>query len=131
MTLFRNTDETRLKRIAVNQQQLHLCIGLMIIFVLMGAYDLYAGDASIFNHDLYDIPSTLYYITNFAAFIFIILLAANVYNSTILGVINGLLCLIPCFGIIVLVLVNTRATRYLRENGIKVGFFGADKNQFN
>jgi hypothetical protein len=129
--LFKNTDKTRLKRIAVNQQQLLLCIGLMIIFALMGAYDRYAGDASIFNHELFDIPSSFYYLTNFAAFIFIILLAANVYNSTLLGIINGLLCLIPCFGIIVLVLVNMRATRYLRENGIKVGFFGADKNQFN
>jgi len=131
MKITKIEDKKRLKRIAVNQSQLLLCIALLIIFALMGAYDRYAGDTSIFNNELYDIPTTLYSITNFAAFIFVILLAANVYNSTLIGIINGLLCLIPCLGIIVLLIINQRATTFLRTNGIKVGFFGADKSQFN
>ena len=131
MALFKNTDETRLKRIAVNQRQLLICIALLILFALFGVYDRYAGVDSFFNHELYDIPTIGYYIINFAAFIFVILLAANVYNSTLVGIINGLLCLIPCIGIIVLLIVNFRATRYLKEHGIKVGFMGAKRDQFS
>ena len=125
------SDKTRLKRIANNQRQMLICIVLLILFALMGAYDRAAGDGSIFNHELYDIPAIGYGVVNFAAFIFVILLASNVYNSTIVGVINGLLCLIPCVGIIVLLIINQRATRSLRGNGIKVGFMGANMNQFS
>jgi|AP45_3_1055517.scaffolds.fasta_scaffold107579_2 hypothetical protein len=125
------SDKTRLKRIANNQRQMLICIVLLILFAIAGAYDRAAGDDSIFNHELYDIPAIGYGVVNFAAFIFVILLAANVYNSTIVGVINGLLCLIPCVGIIVLLIINQRATRSLRANGIKVGFMGAKMDQFS
>ena len=123
-------DKVRLKRIAVNQQQLLLCIGLLLVFALMSAYDRSAGENSIFNHELYDIPAILYGITNFAAVIFVILLAANAYNSVIGGILFGLLCLIPCIGILVLLGINQQATRLLRANNIKVGFWGAKMDQF-
>ena len=129
--LFKNTDKTRLIRIARNQKRLLVCIALLILVAIVAIYDRRIGVDSLVHHELYDIPAIGYYIVNAAAFIFIILLASNVYNSTLLGVINGLLCLIPCFGIIVLLLVNRRATHYLREHNIKVGFMGAKMDQFN
>lgn len=63
--------------------------------------------------------------------ILVILLAANVYNSTIVGIILGLLCLIPCAGLLVLLGINQQATRLLKKNGIKVGLIGADLSQFD
>ncbi len=67
-------------------------------------------------------PTYVYYLVNICAFVFVVLLAANAYNSVIGGIFFGLLCLIPCVGILVLLGINQQAIRLLRGNGIKVGF---------
>jgi len=56
--------------------------------------------------------------------IFVILLAVKVYN-TALGILLGILAIVPCLGLIVLLMVNGKATSILKENGIKVGLMGA------
>ena len=48
----------------------------------------------------------------------------KVYNI-VSAVIFGLLVLIPCLGLLILLMVNVRATTILKSHGIKVGFFGA------
>jgi len=73
----------------------------------------------------------LSWLVNIYAAILVILLAANVYNSTILGIFLGLLCLLPCAGLLLLLAINQQATRLLKQNGIKVGFFGAEASQFD
>jgi hypothetical protein len=60
-----------------------------------------------------------------AATVFVFLLATNVY-TTPLGIVLGILTLIPCIGLIVLLIVNSKATTVLRQNGIKVGLLGAN-----
>jgi hypothetical protein len=60
-----------------------------------------------------------------AGTVFVFLLAMKVY-STGLGIFLGLLTVLPCVGLIVLLAVNGKATRILRENGIRVGLLGAD-----
>jgi hypothetical protein len=57
--------------------------------------------------------------------VFVFLLAIRVY-STVMGVVLGILTLVPCIGLIVLLVVNGKATSILRQNGIKVGLLGAD-----
>jgi hypothetical protein len=57
--------------------------------------------------------------------IFVFLLAMKVY-STVVGVLLGILTLVPCVGLIVLLVVNGKATAILRQNGIKVGLLGAN-----
>ena len=59
------------------------------------------------------------------ATVFIFMLATKVY-STVVGVLLGVLTLIPCLGLIVLLSVNAKATGILRKNGIKVGLLGAN-----
>lgn len=56
--------------------------------------------------------------------IFVFLLATKLY-STGLGIFLGILTLIPLVGLIVLLVVNGKATRILRENDIEVGIMGA------
>jgi len=44
-------------------------------------------------------------------------------------VLLGILTLIPCIGLIVLLVVNGKATGILKQNGIKVGLLGANLSQ--
>lgn len=60
-----------------------------------------------------------------AGTIFVFLLAMKVY-STGLGILFGILTLVPCIGLIVLLVVNGKATSILKQNGLKVGLLGAD-----
>lgn len=57
--------------------------------------------------------------------VFVFMLAIKVYGTG-LGILLGLLSLIPCIGLIVLLIINVRATAILKQNGIKVGLTGAD-----
>lgn len=57
--------------------------------------------------------------------VFVFLLAIKVY-STGVGVLLGILTLVPCVGLIVLLVVNGKATGILKQNGIHVGLMGAD-----
>ncbi|HJT35258.1 MAG TPA: hypothetical protein VJ783_24750 [Pirellulales bacterium] len=56
--------------------------------------------------------------------VFVFLLATKVYGAG-LGILAGLLTLIPCVGLIVLLTVNGKATHVLRQNGYTVGLLGA------
>src|SRR5581483_2055942 len=49
----------------------------------------------------------------------------KVYDNSGVGVLLGILALIPLINVIVLLVVNGAATRVLREHGIKVGLLGA------
>ena len=52
------------------------------------------------------------------------MLALAIYG-TALGIILGILTLIPLVGLIILLIVNGKATNLLREDGIHVGLLGA------
>jgi hypothetical protein len=56
--------------------------------------------------------------------VFTFLLATKVYGVA-LGIVLGLLTLIPCVGLVVLLIVNGKATNVLRQNGYRVGLLGA------
>lgn len=60
--------------------------------------------------------------------IFVVLLAMKVYRTGI-GILLGILALVPCFGLLVLLAVNSKATQVLKQNGIRVGLLGADLSQ--
>ena len=60
--------------------------------------------------------------------VFVFLLAMKVYGSAV-GVLLGILALLPCIGLIVLLAVNGKATRILKQNGIKVGLLGANLSE--
>jgi hypothetical protein len=57
--------------------------------------------------------------------VFVFLLAIKVYG-TVLGIVLGILSLIPLVGLLVLLMVNGKATSVLKQNGIRVGLLGAD-----
>jgi len=53
----------------------------------------------------------------------------KVYNP-VTGIIYGIGTIVPCVGLIILLVINTKATRTLELNGHHVGFFGADLSKF-
>lgn len=57
--------------------------------------------------------------------VFVFLLAMKTYGTG-LGIVLGILSLVPLIGLIVLLVVNGKATNILKQNGIKVGFLGAN-----
>ena len=59
---------------------------------------------------------------------FVFLLSIKVYGNGV-GVLLGILTLIPCIGLLVLLAVNSKATAILKQNGIKVGLLGANISQ--
>jgi hypothetical protein len=59
------------------------------------------------------------------ATVFVFLLATKVYSPG-LGVLLGLLTLVPCIGLIVLLIINGKATAVLKQHGVRVGFLGAN-----
>ncbi|HTN75630.1 MAG TPA: hypothetical protein VL096_10300 [Pirellulaceae bacterium] len=58
----------------------------------------------------------------------IVMLSTKVYNIGV-GIIAGVLSFVPCVGLIILLIVNQKATSVLQSNGIKVGLMGADMSQ--
>jgi len=63
------------------------------------------------------------------ATVFVFMLALKVY-SVAMGIVLGILTLIPCIGLITLLIINQKATGLLKERGYRVGIMGADLSQF-
>jgi hypothetical protein len=60
----------------------------------------------------------------------------NPYQSPLadletVGVLLGILTLIPLIGLIVLLVINGKATKVLRANGHRVGLLGASLSEFS
>jgi hypothetical protein len=55
-------------------------------------------------------------------------LANEVYSSTGVGIACAVLMLVPCISLITLLVVNGKATTFLQQRGIKVGFMGVNPN---
>lgn len=72
---------------------------------------------------------TLFYLlmlgTAIGSLFYTVMLATQVY-STGVAILMGILALLPCFGLLVLLIINGKATSILRANNIKVGLLGAD-----
>jgi hypothetical protein len=66
-----------------------------------------------------------YLAVGITATVFVFLLAVKVY-STGTGVALGILTLLPCIGLIVLLIINSKATGILQRNGVRVGLLGAN-----
>ncbi len=55
---------------------------------------------------------------------------ASALHGTGIAVLCAILLLVPCVGLLVLLILNSQATRVLKTAGLRVGFLGADPNQF-
>ncbi len=56
---------------------------------------------------------------------------ASALHGTGMAVLFAILLLIPCVGLIALLVLNSQATAELKRAGLRVGLLGADASQFN
>jgi hypothetical protein len=104
-----------LRQIAIYQKGILVCILAYIIVAASGMFvapeiRLIIGVAGL--------------TISITATVFVFLLATQVYSAG-QGVLLGLLTLIPCVGLLVLLIINSKATGILQANGIRVGLLGA------
>ena len=105
-----------LKTIAQYQKGVIVCILVYFLLVLLQ----------------FTIPPDLRFLLGLAVIglglvgtVFVFLLAFKVYSKPE-AIALGILTIVPCVGIVALLLVNTRATKMLKQNGVQVGFLGAN-----
>ncbi|HVX59237.1 MAG TPA: hypothetical protein VHC19_01500 [Pirellulales bacterium] len=109
-----------LKNIATYQKGILVCI-LIYLLTIVGNF--------FIPEDVQILLGLALAVLGVVSTVFVFLLAIKVYNTGV-GILLGLLALVPCLGLIVLLVINGKATRILQQNGHKVGLLGADLSQF-
>jgi hypothetical protein len=109
-----------LKTIALAQKSIFVCILLQIL-----------GFTAQFAAPLeYRLPILIAIMAvNIIAVASVLLLAIKVYN-VVTGVILCLGAMVPCISLLVLLVVNSKTTSILQQNGHRVGLLGADLSEF-
>ncbi len=109
-----------LRQVASQQRAILLCVlGEIILFVPhyfahQEGMDLLAGWLAIGVIAV-----------NIVGAVFVFMLAIRLFG-TAAGIVLGILAIIPCIGLIILLVVSQRATSVLRSRGIRVGLLGAN-----
>lgn len=115
-----NQPMLNLRLIAQRQRTLMFCILFYIIALLLQF--IIPGNAKM-------VASAVGLAAIVTAAVFLFMLAITLYGTGT-GVVLGILTLIPCVGLIILLVVNNNATNTLSRHGIKVGLMGANLRQF-
>jgi len=113
------TEGVDLRAIAVRQRAIMYCI-LGYIVMILGQFLIPPG--------LRFVPAIIAMAVSIVAAVFVFMLALSLYGTGI-GLLLGVLTLVPLVGLIVLLIINNKATLILRHHGIKVGLMGADPKQ--
>jgi hypothetical protein len=111
--------QQELRRIAVHQKGVLACI-LVYLLCVGGRFVAPAGlGPYIMGVGL---------LTSLVGTVFVFLLSSTLYGTG-LGVLLALLTLIPLVGLVILLVVNSKASGTLEDNGISVGLMGADLSE--
>ena len=108
-----------LRTIAVRQRAIMYCI-LGYIAMVVAQF--------VVPPQLQIVPALFAIAMSLTAAVFVFMLALSLYNTAV-GIILGILTLIPLIGMFVLLVINGKATTVLRRHGIKVGLMGANARQ--
>jgi hypothetical protein len=116
-----------LRKVAVYQKGILVCILISLIGI---AFNLISIVTQMAIPDAVRVALSVgLLVVGLASSAFVVLLAIRVYNLA-LGILLGLLSILPCVGLLVLLVVNGKATRTLQSNGHRVGLMGADLSEF-
>jgi pilus assembly protein TadC len=114
-------DRAYLRRVAFEQKGILICLLLQIL--LTGA--MFANLNTTLNLIIHFGLLGLVIATSIVGMVFIFRLALALYNLPI-AILCGVLALPPCIGFLTLVFINSRATEFLKKEGVKVGLLGAN-----
>ena len=116
----RSSGRTDLKDVARYQKYVLICILIYII--------LFATSLGV-PQEMKSIVAVLILILIVVEAVFAFMLSMKVY-STAVGIVMGIGTLVPCAGLLALLMISNRATNLLREHGHKVGLMGANLSEF-
>lgn len=108
-----------LRQIAIGQKGVMWCILGYLVSVVLQA---------VLSPGIAALGLLLFLAAVVTGAVFVFKLAIATYRTGT-GIVLGILALIPPIGFIVLLIVNGKATRILRRNGITVSLMGADMRQ--
>ena len=108
-----------LREIASRQRAIMICI-LIYLIAIVGQFALPPMLRIVVGLGMFAV--------SVVAAVFIFMLAIKLYNTG-LGIVLGILTLVPIVGLIVLLIVNGKATRVLKSKGIHVGLLGANPTE--
>jgi hypothetical protein len=111
-------EAVNLHRIATQQRAINPCILAEIISLVVVCSGSHLVPIAMF-------AVLIYWIAHIVGVVYAFMLAISLYD-TAMGIVLGILTLVPLLGLIVLLIVNGRATRTLRRHGIRVGLLGAN-----
>jgi hypothetical protein len=117
-----NTDRDKLRRVARYQQ--------FVIYALLANIVLNVTSMAIRGQQsaAVAIVVLLVALVVVACSMVAMFLLANELMGVVPGVLCALLMVVPCISLITLLVVNQKATSFLQERGVKVGFMGANPN---
>jgi hypothetical protein len=110
-----------LHSVAVYQKVLLLCILSYIILMILAGVIAPPAMKLIFL--------LIAMLASIVAVVFVFMLSLKVY-SVGTGVVLAILTLLPLIGLIMLLIINAKATNVLKSRGYSVGFLGASLSQF-
>jgi hypothetical protein len=113
------------KTVAVAQKSILICI--LLYFICVGVQLVLARNPASFQYSVYLAIVGLAVVL--AATVSVFLLAIRVY-SVASGILLGIGTLVPCLGLFILLIINGKATKILKDNGHHVGLLGADLSRF-
>jgi hypothetical protein len=114
-------EREKMRRVANRQQfVLYALLANIVINVALIALGDQRGPAKLI---VVILAISIVIATMIAAF----MLATELYN-VIIGVVCALLMPVPCIALLTLLIINGKATNYLQQRGVKVGFMGVNPN---
>ena len=122
----RSGTQADVRQVAIAQKAILICILIQMLNigfqVLVGVGKLPVPPAVLLSASIVSLISIV------VSAVFVFVMAIRVYNTG-LGILFGAIALIPCIGLIVLLVVNDKATKVLQANGHKVGLLGVHLSQ--
>ncbi|GAB4151700.1 MAG: hypothetical protein Tsb009_27210 [Planctomycetaceae bacterium] len=117
-----NINEDVLREIAIYQKGVLITVALYIVAIVV--------NSGLKFHFSFPVAILLLISLLGIGAVFTFLLSTRVYGFRD-GLILGIFTLIPIVGLVILLVVNSKATKLLKEHGLKVGLLGVRLSDFN
>lgn len=111
----------KILRIATHQKNLLTCFALLVLFTVLALFT----QAPV-GRGFQTPVIAIYYLIAIFTVVWAFLLANDLTDNVLIALMAALCLLIPFFNLLMLMAINLQATRVLKDNGVSVGFSGAD-----
>lgn len=108
--------QEKLRQVAVSQKTICIYILVYLGFIVLSFYAI--------DPDIFGVLSIIFLILSLVVLVAVVSLAIRIYGL-ILGILVTVLMFVPLLNLLLLLMLNVRATRMLKEHGIRVGLLGA------